>query len=72
MWSLTEASLGRLLAEPFVDVEVTTYGNVLTAVAMLHGLAAEELRAEEYEIVDRHYPVIVAGRARKAEAAGGE
>jgi hypothetical protein len=50
MWSLTEASLGRLLAEAFVDVEVTTCGNVLTAVAMLHGLAEDELRAEEYEI----------------------
>lgn len=72
MWSLTEASLGRLLTESFVDVEVTTYGNVLTAVAMLHGLAEDELRAEEYEIVDPQYPVIVAGRARKAEAAGRE
>lgn len=72
MWSLTEASLGRLLTAAFVDVDVTTYGNVLTAVAMLHGLAENELRAEEYEIVDPQYPVIVAGRARKAEAAGRE
>lgn len=71
MWSLTAASLSRLLSGPFAenDVGVTTYGNVLTAVAFLHGLAADELRSEDYGVTDPHYPVIVAGRAKKAEHA---
>lgn len=71
MWSLTAASLSRLLSGPFAenDVGVTTYGNVLTAVAFLHGLAEDELRREDYGVTDPHYPVIVAGRAKKAEHA---
>jgi glycosyltransferase involved in cell wall biosynthesis/SAM-dependent methyltransferase len=71
MWSLTEASLGRLLAGSFAenDVAATTYGNVLTAVAFLHGLAEDELRPQEYDVTDPHYPVIVAGRAKKTENA---
>ncbi|HET9063214.1 MAG TPA: glycosyltransferase [Candidatus Binatia bacterium] len=72
MWSLTAASLGRLLARSFAenDVAVTTYGNVLTAVAFLHGLAEDELRPGDYDVTDPHYPVIVAGRAKKAEHGG--
>jgi glycosyltransferase involved in cell wall biosynthesis len=69
MWSLTAASLGRLLAQSFAenDIAVATYGNVLTAVAFLHGLAEEELRPQDYDVTDPHYPVIVAGRAKKAD-----
>lgn len=72
MWSLTAASLGRLLARSFAenDVTVATYGNVLTAVAFLHGLAEDELRPGDYDVTDPHYPVIVAGRAKKAEHVG--
>jgi glycosyltransferase involved in cell wall biosynthesis/SAM-dependent methyltransferase len=71
LWSLTAASLGRLLRARFADddVTVTTYGNVLTAVAFLHGLAAEELRPDEYAVEDPHYPVIVAARATRAPGA---
>jgi glycosyltransferase involved in cell wall biosynthesis len=72
MWSLTVASLGRLLTRSFAenDVTVAMYGNVLTAVAFLHGLAEDELRAGDYDVTDPHYPVIVAGRAKKAEHGG--
>jgi SAM-dependent methyltransferase len=69
MWSFTAASLGRLLSGSFAenDIGVTTYGNVLTAVAFLHGLAEHELHTEDYGVADPHYPVIVAARAKKAD-----
>jgi glycosyltransferase involved in cell wall biosynthesis len=67
LWSLTPSALRRLLRLRFAadDVDVVAYGNVLTAVAFLHGLAADELRADEYAPADPQYPVIVAGRAVK-------
>jgi hypothetical protein len=46
-------------------LEVCSYGNVLAATAFLYGLAEEELRREELEAYDPHYPVIVAVRAVK-------
>lgn len=70
-WSFTSLSARRLFEETFAggSVEVTSYGNVLAAVAFLHGLAAEELTREELEHRDPAYEVVVAVRARKA---GGE
>lgn len=66
-WSLTPASLGRLLRRKFDsrDVEVAASGNVLTAIAFLHGLAQDELLPDDFEPADPHYPVIVMARARK-------
>jgi hypothetical protein len=70
-WRFTEASLRRLLSEllPLDAFEVSAYGNVLAATAFLHGLAAEELRPEELDHRDPHFPVIVAACARKPERA---
>ncbi|EYD75956.1 putative methyltransferase [Rubellimicrobium mesophilum DSM 19309] len=67
-WSLTAASLGRLLSDAFQveNVSVETHGNVLVATAFLHGLAASELTDEEFAVADPNYPVIVTARARKA------
>jgi hypothetical protein len=66
-WHFTTQSLGRLFAEAFPGgrVEVTSYGNVLSAIASLHGLAAEELRAEELDYEDRNYEVLIGVRAVK-------
>jgi SAM-dependent methyltransferase len=66
-WRYTSLSLHRLLTERFAAERVTvqSFGNVLTAVALLHGIAAEELSAEELAYFDRDYEVIVAGRAVK-------
>jgi len=63
-WHLTEQGLRSLLADRF-DGEVTVagYGNVLTAVAALHGLASGELRPRELDHRDRDFDVIVAARA---------
>jgi SAM-dependent methyltransferase len=64
-WRFTSMSLRRLLEERFPGgaVDVASYGNVLTATAMLHGLAAEELRAEELDARDADFEVTLAARA---------
>jgi SAM-dependent methyltransferase len=69
-WSLTAYSARRLLEETFppAGVEVETYGNVLAAVAFLHGLAAHELRRAELDARDPCYQVLVTARAVKEGA----
>lgn len=41
---------------------VVAYGNLTTAIAFLHGLAAEELRADELARQDLRFPVLVCAR----------
>ncbi len=66
-WHFTGRSLGRLAEEAFGpgNVEVATYGNVLSASGFLYGLAASDLRAEELDVHDRLYEVVVGLRAVK-------
>jgi SAM-dependent methyltransferase len=66
-WRFTTMSLRRLLEERFPagDVEVEAFGNVLTATAMLYGIAAEELTGGELEANDPDFEVTVAARALK-------
>ena len=66
-WSLSHAAVSRLLGRKFgeANINITTYGNVLAAVAFLYGLAEDELRSTELEACDPQYPVIVAARAIK-------
>jgi SAM-dependent methyltransferase len=73
-WSLSQAAVSRLLSRNFgeANIDVTTYGNVLAAVAFLYGLAEDELRPTELEARDPQYPVIVAARAIKQHEAGHE
>ena len=68
-WSFTTRSAQRLFEEVFTvsQVAVETYGNVLAAVAFLHGLAVKELRQEELDYDDPDYQVIIAVRAIKPE-----
>lgn len=65
-WSFTPRSLELLLRifGPYA-VEVASYGSVLTAVAFLHGMAAEELMPSEFDIHDIDYPIVVSARAVK-------
>lgn len=60
-WRFTQLSARRLFADAFGDdnVDVTVYGNVLAAVALLHGVAAEELTDAELFTFDPDYPVII-------------
>jgi SAM-dependent methyltransferase len=66
-WRFTTMCAERLFAEVFPPerVDVVSYGNVLAAVAFLHGFAAEELTAEELEYNDPDYEVSITIRAVK-------
>jgi len=63
-YSFTPHSLGRLLAEDFDgDAVVSSHGNVLAAVAFLHGLGRQELTTDELDAADRRYAVVHTVRA---------
>jgi len=69
-WRFTTLSARRLFEEvfPAANVTVEAYGNVLAAIAFLHGLAAEELKPHELEYRDRDYEVVITVRAVKPQA----
>lgn len=66
-WRFTSLSLRRLFAENFPNdqIEVKASGNVLAAVAFLHGLAVEDLRAEDLDRHDPDFEVSIGLRAVK-------
>lgn len=67
-WRFTTQGMERLLAQAFpgAEIQVEAWGNVLSATAYLHGLAAEELTAKELDHLDADFEVIVSARVRKA------
>jgi SAM-dependent methyltransferase len=69
-WAFTELAVRRMLEEVFEapQVKVDSRGNVLAALAFLHGLAAQELTPGELAAADPEYPLILAARARKGAA----
>lgn len=68
-WRFTQQSARRLFesAFPSENVEVETYGNVLTATAFLYGLASQELKQSELDYHDPDYEVIITLRAVKPQ-----
>lgn len=66
-WRFTSLSARMLFSEVFPEncVSVHTYGNVLTAVALLHGLVSEELNKGEMDHHDPDYEVSIMVRAMK-------
>lgn len=70
-WSFTTLSIRRLFEEvfPASNVKVEAYGNVLSAIAFLEGLATEELRKEELNYRDPKYELLITIRASKPEVA---
>ena len=67
-WRFTSDSARRLFTDGFGDdapVEVTSYGNVLAATAMLHGLAAEEVGSARLHDRDRDFEVLIGVSARR-------
>ncbi len=68
-WRFTSRSLRRLLEETFPssDVKVEAHGNVLTSVAFLHGISADELKPRELEHVDPNLQLLITARVRKSE-----
>jgi SAM-dependent methyltransferase len=69
-WHYTGRSARRLGEEAFGvgNVDVRTYGNVLSATGFLFGLAASDLRPEELAVDDRLYEVTIGIRAVKSPA----
>ena len=66
-WHLTPRCARLLFEEAFPpgSVQVEPHGNVLAAVAFLHGLALEEMDARDLDVLDPFYPVITGVRAVK-------
>jgi SAM-dependent methyltransferase len=65
LWSFTQAGCKVLFEDEFgsPNMAVRSYGNVLSAIAFLTGMAQQELRAAELAVHDVRFPVIVAVRA---------
>ena len=66
-WSLTASAGQRLFGDAFSPeaVHVDGFGNVLTAISFLHGVAAEELTPEELDFRQPAFDVTIAVRASK-------
>lgn len=66
-WRFTPAACTRLFADVFGEEQVTVsaFGNVLSAIAFLEGMACEELSKWELDVIDERYPVLLAVRAVK-------
>lgn len=70
-WAFTAVGIERLLNDEFGSgtFSVTTHGNVLAAVAFLHGLSPADLTEHELNFTDPDYPVTVAARVSRAPEA---
>jgi hypothetical protein len=66
-WRFTSLSAARVFGDVFGDlnVEVCTFGNVLSANAFLHGIVKEELTTDELDYRDPDYEVTIAIKATK-------
>ena len=66
-WRFTNLSAKRIFEEAFGkgNVDIKTYGNVLTAISFLHGISAEELTREELFFTDEDYQILIGIKAVK-------
>jgi len=66
-WRFTDLSIKKAFEEVFGkgNLELETYGNVLTATAFLQGISAEELTQEEIFYKDKDYQVTITIKAMK-------
>ena len=66
-WSFTTLSAHRLCEEvfPTSHISVRSYGNVMTAAALMHGMMAKELKPRQLNFNDPLYQVVIAIRAVK-------
>ncbi|RPI71340.1 MAG: methyltransferase [Desulfobacteraceae bacterium] len=66
-WRFTDLSARLLFSEVFgpENVLIETHGNVLTAIAFLHGLSAKELKPAELSYHDPNYQLLITVRAVK-------
>lgn len=70
-WRFTSLACRRLFEEAFPRnaVDVKAYGNVMAAVAFLHGFAVEDVGREDLDYRDEDFEVSIAVRAVKPLAA---
>ncbi|MSV67725.1 MAG: methyltransferase domain-containing protein [Actinobacteria bacterium] len=47
------------------EIEVESFGNVLTSIAFLMGISAEEMRPQDFDVFDPAYPMLVTARVRR-------
>lgn len=66
-WRLTPLCCHELFSRYFGadNVQVFPYGNALTAISYLSGLALEEFRPAEIDVLESNYPVVSCVRAIK-------
>jgi SAM-dependent methyltransferase len=66
-WRFTTLSTELLFEEffPRKNLQITAHGNVVAAIALLHGLASRELRRAELDYHDPDYQVVITVRALK-------
>jgi SAM-dependent methyltransferase len=66
-WRFTASSCADLFGDVFGrdSIHIRTYGNVLTAVTFLVGMAHEELTAQELDTHDGRYSMLISIRALK-------
>jgi SAM-dependent methyltransferase len=66
-WSFTSQSIRRLFEEVFPSdhVEVEVFGNILSSIAFLHGLATSELKRKQLDYSDPDFELIITIRAQK-------
>jgi hypothetical protein len=69
-WHLSAAGWKRIASRAWqgCEVRVESFGNCLSATAAMMGLTGEELRSDELDVQDPHYPVLVSLFCRKASA----
>lgn len=67
-WRFTDLSMLKAFEEVFGkgNVEVETYGNVLSSIAFLEGISAEELRSDELFLKDKNYQILISIKAIKS------
>jgi SAM-dependent methyltransferase len=66
-WRITSLAVQLLLQEqcPDAAVEVDAYGNVLTAVASLYGIASNELHQHELDAFNPDYEFVITARVQR-------
>lgn len=69
-WHFTTQSSRKLFGDIFgkENIDVSSYGNILTTIASLHGLAASEIDPVELEHNDPDYELLVMVKATKASS----
>lgn len=66
-WRFTDSGIKKDFEEVFGtnNIDVVSYGNLLTVVSELHGISAEELNKEEIFYNDPLYPMLICIKAKK-------